>query len=180
MANNFLKEVIANTTNKVNLVIINQKQFKTSIDYLLEKLLLEQKNEIILVSFSQPGKEILNKFNSPKLHIIDAFSEEEENEKIIYLKAGNLTKLQIEIDELMKEKSIVIFDSLGVLGLYNSAQDVGKFVYFFSNKIKLNNNSCIFVVVKESIDEETLNFAKQFCDRTYNFSELFVSIEETT
>ena len=72
--------------------------------------------------------------------------------------------------------AIIIFDSLSILSIYNSQDEIGKFLYFFTNKIKLEDKSCIYLTAKNSIKPEIINLAKQFCDKTFDFSELYVSI----
>ena len=77
----------------------------------------------------------------------------------------------------MDDKGIVIFDSLNILSIYNSGIEIGRFIYFFTNKMKLENKSCIYLMTKDSIENDTIELAKQFCDKTYDFSELYVSVE---
>jgi KaiC/GvpD/RAD55 family RecA-like ATPase len=173
---NFLKEVIANTKNNVSLVELNQSQVLGAIDFILKHLL--QENKIILISFLKSGEKILEKFKSENLFVIDCFSEENsEEEKIIKLSNPNdLVRIQIAVEkfeEKINEETIIILDSISLLTIYNSSQIIGKFIYYFSNKIKLENNSGIFFVSTET-DEETLELIRQFFDNDYDFSDLYV------
>jgi KaiC/GvpD/RAD55 family RecA-like ATPase len=173
---NFLKEVIANTKNNVSLVELNQSQVLEAIDFSLEHLLEE--NKIILVSFLRSGEKILEKFKSNNLFVIDCFSEENEEEKrIIKLPTPNdLVRIQISIEKFQEKidgETLIIFDSISLLTIYNSPKTIGKFFYYFSNKIKLKNNSGIFFVSTDN-EEETLEIIRQFFDKYYDFSDLYV------
>ncbi len=180
---NFLSEVISKKENNVSLILLNKNQLLNGTDYLLEKILTNEKDSIVLVSYLQSGEEILKKFHSGKLIIVDCFSENKKaNEKVIFIKNPNsLTQLQISVEkafEKLNSKGIVIIDSLSILSIYNSQKEIGKFIYYFTNKIKLGNNSGIYIATSDSVDEEVLDLAKQFCDKVYDFSKLFIqSIE---
>ncbi len=172
---NFIKEIIPNIENNNLLVITNQIQLKDSINFFLNEL--SQKNEkIVFVTFNETAKNVLEKFNK-NIFVIDALSnQKEEGENYIVLKSSSdLIQIQIAIKKAIQklgEKSVIIFDSLNIISIYNSPKEIGKFIYLFSNKMKLTNNSCVFFVAENSIEEETIDFAKQFCDKTYDFSKL--------
>lgn len=61
---------------------------------------------------------------------------------------------------------------MNTLSIYNSSKEIGKFIHIFSNKMKLSENNCIFIITKSSIDSEILDYAKQFCDQTFDFTQI--------
>jgi len=188
MANNsFLDEALAKTAEKVSLVILNQKQVKDSIAYALNEL-LEEDATIVFVSLTRTAEAVLKDVKAKKnnLYIIDAFSNEgdqdEKNEKIIYADTpSNLTGIQIGIEKAQHasdDKNIIIFDSLGVLSVYNDKKMFGKFLYLFSNKARLDKNTCLFFTTKDSIEENALESAKQFFDKVFDYSALYTASAE--
>ncbi|MDD3084186.1 MAG: hypothetical protein PHP82_04130 [Candidatus ainarchaeum sp.] len=173
---NFIKEVIPNIENNNLLVIVNQNQIKESINFFLKNIINEQK--IILVSFSEPAKNIFEKFDNKNFFIIDAFSnEKKEGQNFFGIKNQNdLVQIQIAIKKALQKigkNTIIVFDSLSIISIYNSPKETGKFIYLFNNKMKLEKNSCIFFITENSVDEEIISFAKQFCDKTFDFSKIY-------
>ena len=174
----FMNEVITNVKDNVSLVILAQNQIKTSVDFLLEKLLHEQET-IILVSFTSSAEDILTKYNNPNLFIIDAYSQKKiDSTNVISVNnSSNLTQIQIAIEKAkykLEKKVIIIFDSLSVVAIYNTQKDLGKFIYLFSNKIKLIGDSAVYLTTIDTIEEEMLNLVKQFCDKNFDFSKIYV------
>lgn len=180
---NFIKEVIPNLEKNNILIILNQKQLKDSIDYFLQNINIVDK-KIVLVSFTTSEKELKNKIDQEKIFIIDAFSNERKEEKnFISLKNNNdLVQIQIAIKKALKKlgnNTIIIFDTLNVISLYNSSKEIKKFIYLFSNKTKLEENSCVFFITKDSIEKEIIDFTSQFCDKTFDFSKIFFHTIQT-
>jgi KaiC/GvpD/RAD55 family RecA-like ATPase len=172
----YLKELLVNMNRNVSLVLLNQKQFRSAIDFVLQSI-LEKDTHVIFVSLTASGEEIIEKFNNPNLVVIDGFSEEKsDTEKIISIGNKNsLTRIQIAIEKASEEKKpLIIFDSLSVLSIYNP-KDLAKFIYLFNNKLNLNDNTCIYFATKESIDEGTIETTRQFCDKFYDFSGIYIS-----
>jgi archaellum biogenesis ATPase FlaH len=173
----YLKEVLVNLEKTVSLVLLNQKQFRTALDFVLGDIVKREK-QVVFVSFTKSGDEIIRKFGSDNLTVIDGFSKEQrDTNNIIYIgNKTNLTNVQIAIEKVSGEsEKIIVFDSLSVMSIYNSKRDLGKFVYLFNNKISLEGNTCLYFATKESIDEETVETVKQFCDKTYDFSDIYIS-----
>jgi KaiC/GvpD/RAD55 family RecA-like ATPase len=170
---NFIKEIIPHTENNNLLVLINQIQSKHAVNFLLKSLFGKK---IVLVTFTSPKKKFLDIFENNNFFIIDAYSNEKsEGEHFISLKNSNdLVQIQIAIKKAIQKigNAIIIFDSLNILSIYNSPKDLGKFFHIFSNKMKLSNNSCIFFATENSVDDKTLDFAKQFFDKTFDFTKV--------
>jgi archaellum biogenesis ATPase FlaH len=178
----FLKEVALFDKNLVRLILLRQNQLKKAIDFFLQRILNEEDKEVILVSFLQNNSEIFEKHKSKKLHVVDCSEKGSQASNTILLKnINNLTKIQIAIEKFIENlegNKIIIFDSLSVLSIYHSEKNLGRFIYFFTNKTKIEENSCIYLATKDAIGEEVINLAKQFCDQTYDFSEVNVGIGE--
>ncbi len=177
MVQNFLKEVIVNINNNSILVIANKKEQQEGLDFLIEKILLEKNEDIILISLTRKSEDILNKFKDERLKVIDGFSENfKENKNTIYMGPEcNLTKLQISVEktyDVAAKKAIVIIDSINRLAVYNNPRELSKFIYLFSNKIKLDGSSGIFFVEKSSFDVDSLERIKSFSDKTFDYSTL--------
>ncbi len=84
----------------------------------------------------------------------------------------------MKFSKTVNANKTIIFDSLSMLSVYNTERDLGRFIYYFSNKTRLNDDSCIFFAVKDAIEENVLVTAQQLCDKYYDYSNIFVeSIE---
>jgi len=186
MKANYLKEMFANIDEKNSLAIINQKQFLDSMEYSIEKVL--EKKPLIFVSMTRSAEDVFGsaKEKGENMFVIDVFSREAKvakgtNQNVIYVSnPANLTGIQIAINKALKKfpNATILFDSLGVLSVYSDGKIFQKFVYLFSNKMNLMGGTVLFFAVKGSMEEDVLSTVKQFCDRTYNFSELYIeSIE---
>jgi len=178
----FLKEGLSTINGNCTLIVLNQKQLRPSITFALKTIITDEKDPIILISASESGERVLKEVNSEKLSIVDVFSREKtgiNKENTIYQvdNPSNLTSIQIGIEKFSKkeEKEIIIFDSISILSIYNSPQNIGKFFYLFSNKAKLQGNSILLFATKETISEEALDMIKQFCDKVFDYSGLFIS-----
>jgi len=181
----YLKEMFSNVEEKNSLAIINQKQFHDSIEYSIKKVL--EKKPLILVSMTRSAKDVLESIPEKKenVFVIDIFSREASSANkelnIIHINnPANLTKLQITVDKALKKfpNATILFDSLGVLSVYSDERLFQKFIYLFNNKMNLLDGTVLFFAVKGSMGEKVLSTVKQFCDRTYNFSELYIESVE--
>jgi archaellum biogenesis ATPase FlaH len=175
MNTQFLKEVITKIDNNSSLIIINQKQFEESIKFFLIENLKKENNIILIANTKTSINEFLKNQNE-KLFLIDCFSKEKVAEKN-YFNIGdcsNLTKIQITLNKIIKDNTIVIFDSLSVTSIYNKPTNVGRFIYFLNNKIKFQKSSIAYFVINETIEEEILLFSKELCDENYDFSKLLL------
>ncbi|MBT4870140.1 MAG: hypothetical protein HON47_01035 [Candidatus Diapherotrites archaeon] len=186
MGANYLKELFSDMSGKNSLSILNQKQFQDSIDYSLEKILTEK--PLIFISMTRSAEDILTQVGEKKenLFIIDVFSKETTfangiEPNIIYISnPANLTSIQIAVDKALKKfpSATILFDSLGVLSVYSEEKLFQKFIYLFNNKMNLLEGTVLFFAIKNTIEEEILSTVKQFCDKTYDFSELYIASVE--
>jgi len=185
MQANYLKEMLTNISGANSLAIINQKQQADAIQYSVEKILETQ--PLIFISMTMSADEVfLRNEKKENLFVIDVFSRESTFSNgiipnVIYVSnPANLTSIQIAVDKALKKfpDAIILFDSLGVLSVYSNEKLFQKFIYLFNNKMNLNNKSVLFFAVKGTMDSEILSTVKQFCDNTYDFSELYISSVE--
>jgi len=182
----FLREVFANAEENVSLVMLNQQQIESALDFTIKRVLIEEGVSIIYVSLTKTAEEVLTwipQLKKKNIFIIDAFSSKTERffkeDLIEYVDTpANLTGIQIGMEEgfgSLPGKKVVIIDSLGALSSYNDKKTFGKFIYTFSNKIKLADNTMILFSTKDSLDPWSLSLSKQFCDKYYDFSALYVT-----
>jgi archaellum biogenesis ATPase FlaH len=178
----FLKEGLSTIKGNCTLILVNQKQLRPSIDFSIQTLLNDEKEPLILISASENGEVIAKQNTQGKFSIVDVFSREKNGfnkEKNVYFvdNPSNLTSIQIGIQKFSEkeEHRIIMFDSVSILSIYNSPENIGRFFYLFSNKVKLKGDSIILFATKESISEESLEMIKQFCDKVFDYSELFIS-----
>jgi hypothetical protein len=88
----------------------------------------------------------------------------------------NLTGLEIYLERFLKddkEPKFVLFESISALSVYVDEKVLQKVIYYLNNKISLENATLIMLTVKESTSKKTLSLAKQFSEKTYDFSEIF-------
>lgn len=182
----FMKEVFADAYGNVSIVMLNQRQVKAVVDYTVKNFLSDVNTSLIFVSLTQPASEILSLVPDTmqkNMFIIDGFSNTnnlaEKEKNVMYIETpANLTGMQIGIEkatEVLPGKKIIIIDSIGALAANNPKKTLGKFLYIFTNKIKLQERSLIIFATAESIDSASLDLAKQFSDKTYDFSLLYIS-----
>ena len=185
MQANFLKEMLANIRGVNSLTILNQKQFLSSVENTLAKLV--ETNKVIYISMTKSAEDIFAMTDQKdNLFVIDVFSREtifanDVEPNVIYISnPANLTSIQIAIDKALKKfpNAIILFDSLGVLSVYSDEKLFQKFIYLFSNKMNLLGGSILFFAIKGSMNEEILSTVKQVCDKIYDFSELYITSVE--
>jgi len=180
----FLKESVAYADKNVSFVLLNQKQIKESIIFAANSFLAQEFRSVIVVSYSAPGEDILIKINEKdrnRIVIIDAFSRNSSDTSPQVIKLSNpsdMTGVQIAIENAEKNllgEKIVLFDSINVLTVYQKRENVAKFFHMFNNKIRLEDKTLIIFAVKESTDPELVDYLKEFADKTFDYSDLFIS-----
>ncbi len=180
----FLKESVAYADKNVSFVLLNQKQIREGIVFMANSFLAEEFKSVIIVSYSTPGEEILAKITEKdrnRVVIVDAFSRNSEDKSPQVIKLsnpGDMTGVQIAIEKAEKNllgEKIILFDSINVLTIYQKRETVAKFFHMFNNKIRLEDKTLIIFAVKESTDTELVEYLKEFADKTFDYSELYIS-----
>jgi hypothetical protein len=175
----FLKEVIANAEKKSSLIILSNKQMKDSLLGLIKDY--SEKNKIlIIVSFFTPIIEIRKIFGGKNIYFADCTQNNGDLDENIVLTTNpsDLTGIMIAIDLIEKKvagNKVIIFDALNMMEAYNEYKKMGRFLHALSNKTKLRENTLILITEKISTDPKTIDLAKQFSDKNYDYSSLFIS-----
>lgn len=176
----FLKEAINNLKKSSVLVLLNQKQLKPSISFVM-KSFSEEKKPLIIISTQ------LNEYNFeeeiPKniflVKITNEITKKQNKDQIFNIdNPSNLTGIQIATENFLKKNQgevTIFFDSINALAIHNSPKNIAKFFYIFINKTSLQNNSLLLFAIKDSINEEALDKIKQFSTKTYDYSNIFIS-----
>lgn len=177
----FLKEALNSAQNKNTLIELNSKQHKVAIPFTINELLENKQIQLVLVNTTQDISELQEQIGETfnKILIVDTISEGNSSKNIFYTNSPtDLTKIQIGIEKLsndIKKPKIIIFDSLNNIAIHSDNKNAQRFFYLFNNKAKLEGNSVVILTIKESTDENTLETVKQFCDKIYDYTDLFVS-----
>ena len=178
----FMKEPITASANAVLLVTLNQKQLKEALTYTLSEYLKLSKT-IIFVALLTPPEEILKiipEVARNKVFVIDCFSNHPITQKSIIFAGNpsNLTNIQVGIDTIEKQtpgEKVIIFDALNVLAVYNNKDELGRFFHALTNKMLLKGNTTIIFNSKDATEEEIISMLKGFCDKSYDYSDLFLT-----
>ena len=175
----FLKEVMANAQKKVSFVMLSAKQIKETLFGLIKEYSMQQK-VIIVVSFFTPISEIKSVFGGGHIYFVDCTQGNEnlESDNMLVTNPADLTGIMVFIDSIDQNvpgEKIILFDSLNMMEVYNEQKKIGRFMHSFSNKIRLRENTLILMTVKDSTENKTIELFKQFSDKSYDYSSLFIS-----
>jgi len=179
----FMKEALVYLDKSVIFVMLSPKQANDALIFTITSILSQSQKSLIYVSLTTPGEEVLSKINKlylERVRVIDAFSKDAQSSgaNITTVNNSDLTGMQIAIERAEKALSgekIIIFDALNTLSVYSKQNEIGKFLHHFSNKTRLKENSAIIFTVKESTNPEIIEMSKEFADKTFDYSEMFVS-----
>lgn len=175
----FLKEVIANAQKNVSFVMLSTKQIKETLFGLIKEYSMKNK-VIIVVSFFTPISEIKSVFGGQHIYFADCTQgkEKQEDNNVLETNPSDLTGIMVYIDSIDKNvpgEKIILFDSLNMMEVYNEQKKIGRFMHALSNKIRLRENTLILLDVKDSTENKTIELFKQFSDKIYDYSSLFIS-----
>jgi hypothetical protein len=174
----FLKEVIAND-QKVSFLMLSIKQIKDAFFGLIKEYSMQNKI-IIIVSFFPPISEIKTIYGGKNIHFIDCTQTKENQDEntILTTSPSDLTGIMVAIDSIDKNvpgKKIILIDSLNMMEVYTEQKKIGRFMHALSNKIRLRENTLILLTIKEATENKTIELFKQFSDKSYDYSSLYVS-----
>jgi len=175
----FLKEVIANAEKKVSFLMLSGKQIKDTLLGLINEYTLKSK-VIIVVSFFTPISEIKNIYGGKNIYFVDCTqsNEKQEDNRILVTNPSDLTGIMVFIDSIDKNvagEKLILFDSLNMMEVYNEQKKTGRFMHALSNKIRLRENTLILLTIKDSTESKTIELFKQFSDKSYDYSSLYIS-----
>jgi hypothetical protein len=178
-----MKETLAQADKNVSLVAINQKQYKEALNFTITTLLAQDETNVILVSLSESINEVLLEIPQQwknKLIIVDATQGEKEAGENVYLTGGpgDLTGIQIGIEKAEKKLGkniVIIFDAINALTIYNKQDTLGKFIHIFNNKVRLDGETALLFTIKDATEENLLELFKEFSDKYYDFSQMYIT-----
>jgi hypothetical protein len=175
----FLREVTANAEKKVSFLMLSPKQINDTMFSLIKEYSLASK-AIIIVSFFTPIIEIKKTFGGKNIYFIDCTQNEEKTDEntVLTTNPSDLTGIMVAIDSIEKKvagNKIILFDAINMMEAYNEQKKIGRFMHALSNKIRLNENTLIIITIKESTEPKTLELFKQFSDKSYDYSSMYIS-----
>ena len=81
---------------------------------------------------------------------------------------ANLTDMGIAVTEVIKEHSgekvCILYDSISIMLIYLSSQNLSKFIHFVTNKLRLLDISGVFLAVEKGLDPLILSQLTTFVD----------------
>jgi len=81
---------------------------------------------------------------------------------------SDLTAMGIAVTEVIKEHSgqkvCVLYDSISIMLIYLSSQNLSKFIHFVTNKLRLLDISGVFLAVEKGLDPQILSQLTTFVD----------------
>ena len=175
----FLKEVITNADKKVSFLMLSTKLIKDTFFELIKEYSLKNK-VIIIVSFFTPISEIKNTYGGKNIHFIDCTQTKENQDEntILATNPSDLTGIMVSIDSIDKNvpgEKIILIDSLNMMEVYTEQKKIGRFMHALSNKVRLRENTLILLTIKEATENKTIDLFKQFSDKSYDYSGLYIS-----
>ncbi len=131
----------------------------------------------LYVTSSIPASNIISFFNNSKIkeyHIIDTItnslyngSNEPLNNTIFIDSPADLTRLSMGIDNFLRSYNNVFMfiDSITAFLIYNSEEEVLRFVHYVSSVVREKNHKVIFIVLSNSgISQLFLDKLRSFID----------------
>lgn len=167
-----LKKIANVNTKGVHAFFIKSENFnETKIT--LVKILLKKHEYGVYVSLNNAYDRIItdlkkNDINTNTLFFIDGVSEKKcsANNCVSLMGNKSLTALSIVMTEVCKNTKIkfLIFDSVTTLFLYNKADMIERFMYYFINKMKNLEMTRVLLLIDEKQSNELLPILTQSCD----------------
>jgi hypothetical protein len=189
MNTSYLKEFYAFAENKASLILLNRNQLKDNLVEITKNFILKDGFTGLIISYSYPSEHFLSEpliqqVPKEKILFMDLSSDKKGHETIDGFQVtnidnpANLTKLEMYLEKFLNDGSnpkFVIFESISALSVYVDEKVLQKFIYYLNNKVIISGGTLIVLTVKESTSEKTLSLAKQFSEKTYDFSEIYTS-----
>ncbi len=171
--NDFIERI---TNDGVGLLFVKERY---KLDEAAVDLFSRVKNKgfkLIYVTSSLPFKSIEEKFETAKLDnyfIIDSVTtsiiqDAIPNDKCIFIKSpGDLTEISINIERLLKKEgeTFVIIDSITSFLIYNSENEILRFIHFASSIAREKKSKLVFIVIENNgISRNFLDKIRSFID----------------
>ncbi len=171
--NDFIEKM---TDDGVGMLFVKERYF---LDQVASSILLRIKNKgfkLVYITASLPSKSIEEKLNEVKFndyYVIDCVTtdEFEDNinpDKCVFMKSpGDLTNVSITLENFLSNNNnvFIIIDSITSLLIYNSENEILRFVHFTSSTARSRKSKLVFVVLEnKGISEEFLDKMRSFID----------------
>ncbi|MCL4376446.1 hypothetical protein M1558_03070 [Candidatus Parvarchaeota archaeon] len=169
--NDFIEKI---TDDGVGMLLVKERY---KLDEAAVELLSRIKNKgfkLIYVTSSLPFNSIEEKLESAKLDdyfIIDSVTapiiqDAVSNNKCIFIKSpGDLTEISINLEGLLKKEgeTFVIIDSITSFLIYNSENEILRFIHFTSSVARERKTKLVFIVIENN------GMSKNFLDKMRSF-----------
>ncbi len=180
-------ELLKNTSeDKFLLVLLSEKQYEKKLDELVRSV-GENHSKICYVCLSKPVEDVAGTLKRlgvgiEKFFFIDILSSHYKSplplENCIFIKEGGnkLDLIKSAISKTIAEKkcSIVIFDTISSLLVYEQTHDILRFTHELTTEEKQQNINKVFIILKENgglqeYDESLVKDLKMFADESIDF-----------
>jgi len=113
-----------------------------------------------------------------KIVFLDAITrashKAEHTDRCVYVdNLKDLADMDLYIDAALSaiksEKKFLFFDSLSTLALFNHIQELSKFFYFLTSKIRLNKVEGIILSVNKDEEKHIITEISKYCDKIIEF-----------
>ncbi|MBR9677132.1 hypothetical protein GOV04_03255 [Candidatus Woesearchaeota archaeon] len=153
-----------NNTKKFSLLMTSEKNYYKHLNKIVQKF--NQKHIICYVCLARPYMEVIEDFKSEgvstkNFYFIDAVTKIQKSmvstENATLISSPTVIALEKSIKKAIKEKkcSMLLFDTVSVLLMYEKKQDILKFTHNLLSKDEFENTVNIYIVIKDlGIKEE--------------------------
>ncbi len=161
------------TLDGVGMLLISERY---KLDKVADELLSRIKNKsfkLLYITSSLPAVSVEEKIRHAGLedyYIIDSVTTDvlkdcNDSKKIYINSPGDLTEISINIENLLKKDSttFIVIDSVTSFLIYNSENEILRFVHFTSSIAREKNSKLVFIVVQNS------GLSKEFLDKMRSF-----------
>jgi len=176
---NIIEEI---TQNRFLLILLSEKQYMDQL-YEIVKSVEKSKNKICYICLSKPYKDVVddlkrNKINTNFFFFIDVLSSHYEKlqpkRNCVFLGSPkNLESIKQTIEKVIEREkcSVLLFDTISALLIYQESFPILKFTHSLTVGKKEENVKKIYLVLKkDSIPEEEnkklIDDLKMFADKT--------------
>lgn len=166
---------------EILLLILNSTSLNDISPPLMEYITAEKDNLVVYVTVAKPYTALNKKFEeagakTDNIFYIDCASNlgggagMERSGNVVFLKPSQLTDISIAmtetIEKLPEDKgSVLFFDTISTLMIYNSEEVVTKFAHLLSSKMRKWNIKSVVLTADEDTPKGIRSRLEQFSDR---------------
>lgn len=147
---------------------------------MLEKFTEKEEMSVVYVSITKPYDSITDILDEKgidpdEIFFIDCMSKTQDSENAVrakncvFIDPHNLSNISIAISEAVEnlpedEDTLVVFDTLSALRVYNEDKPLQEFSQFLTSKIRNWEIKSVILTLEEEMDDEVVARVAQFCD----------------